>query len=127
MLRCLPVIFPLHMDAKWYRHLGGRIASFRHQAGMTQEQLAEKADIAPSYLARIEVGARRPTLDVLGRLAAALEIQLHGLLAEERAVRAAEGHTPWPRGARQVSQTLRDLSDADFELLAQLANRLRRR
>lgn len=115
------------MDAKWYRQLGARIGRFRTHLGLTQEQLAEKADIAPSYLARIEVGARHPTLDVLGRIAAALEIHLPRLVADDRAWRAAEGQEPWGRPARQLAQSVADLSDQDIELLVRFANRLRQR
>ncbi len=115
------------MDAKWYRQLGARVARFRQHVELTQEQLAEKADIAPSYLARIEMGARHPTIDVLGRLAHALDIHVHRLLIDERASRAAEGHEVWGRQARQLSQVVHELSDADVDLLVRIANRLRHR
>lgn len=114
------------MDAKWYRQLGGRIARFRAHGGMSQEALAEKADIAPSYLARIETGARRPTLDVLGRLSDALGIQLHRLIVDERAGRAAEGQEAWGKHARQLALLLPELSDPDVELLLRVANRFHR-
>lgn len=114
------------MDAKWYRQLGARIARFRTHAALTQEQLAEKADIAPSYLARIEAGTRHPTLDVLGRLAQALGIQLHRLVADERAAtRAAEGQETWGRPAQKLVAIVHELSDADVDLLARVASRLR--
>lgn len=115
------------MDAKWYRQLGARIARFRTHAALTQEELAEKADIAPSYLARIEIGARRPTLDVLGRLSQALSVQLHRLLADERANRAAEGQETWGRPAQKLVAIVPDLSDADLDMLAKIAQRLRSR
>lgn len=116
-----------YMDARWYRQLGARINRFRAFATLTQEELAERADIAASYLARIEAGTRRPTLDVLGRLATALDIPLHRLIADERAVRAAEGQEVWGKPARTLSLVVHDLNDADVELLVRVANRLRQR
>lgn len=115
------------MDASWYRHLGARIARLRTGRRMTQEALAERADIGPSYVARIETGTRRPTLDVLGQIADALNVPLHRLVADERAVRAAEGQEAWGRSGRVLSSLVLELDDADIELLVKLATRLRDR
>lgn len=114
------------MDASWYRTLGGRIARMRTRSGLTQEQLAERAGIGASYVARIEVGQRRPTLDVLAELADALGVPLHRLLADERSVRAAEGHEAFGRTARQLTAVILELDDSDVEILLKVANRLKR-
>jgi len=47
---------------------------------ITQEKLAEMADITPEYLARIEAGKYNPTLLVIVNLAMALEISLDKLV-----------------------------------------------
>lgn len=99
----------------------------RTTARLTQEQLAERADIGASYLARIEIGTRRPTLDVLGRIADALGVPLHRLIADERAVRAAEGWEAWGRSGRTLSAMLLELDEADVDLLLRFASRLQRR
>jgi len=98
-----PSLFAQKMDAKRYRHLGARIARFHMKAELTQEGLAERAGIAASYVARIEIGSRHSTLDVLGKIADALDLPLHRLIADERAVRAAEGQEAWGRPARALS------------------------
>ena len=52
-----------------------RIAELRRARGMTQTELAEKAELGPSgqsQIAKIEGGSRIPTWDTLARLAAAL-------------------------------------------------------
>ncbi|MBI5213970.1 MAG: helix-turn-helix transcriptional regulator, partial [Nitrospirae bacterium] len=41
-----------------------------------QEQIAEKADISPNYLSRIECGKENPTLDMLIKLSHALEVEM---------------------------------------------------
>ncbi len=98
----------------------------RTRAGLTQEQLAERAGIGASYVARIEVGQRRPTLDVLAELAESLGVPLHRLLADERSVRAAEGQEAFGKTARQLNGVILELDDPDVEILLKVANRLKR-
>ena len=59
-----------------YIELGLNIAYYRKRAGMTQEQLAEKADISRSYLGEIEAPnmVRTLSLEVLFNIANALNI-----------------------------------------------------
>ena len=48
---------------------------YRLAAGMTQEQLAGFADISTSFLSMMEIGRKRPNVDMLIRLAWALEVR----------------------------------------------------
>lgn len=48
----------------------------RAQAGMSQRELAAAAGIPASSIARIETGARQPSLPVLLRLLAAADVEL---------------------------------------------------
>lgn len=50
---------------------------------ITQEKLAEKADITPEYLARVEAGKYSPSLIVIVNLAIALEISVDKLIPLE--------------------------------------------
>lgn len=54
----------------------------RHRIGLSQEALAERADIHRTYMGMLERGERSPTLDTAAKLAAALEIPLDSLIAE---------------------------------------------
>lgn len=56
--------------------IGKRIKEIRRSKDLSQEQLAEKADINPKYLSRIERGTENPTLDMLIKLSTALEIEM---------------------------------------------------
>ena len=94
---------------------------------MTQERLAEKVGCGASYIARIETGTRRPTLDVVGAIADGLDMPLHRLIADERAVRAAESQEAWGKSGRTLSSVVLDLNDADIDLLLKVAARLRGR
>jgi len=62
------------MDTK--KLIGMRIKEIRRSKGLSQEQLAEKADINSKYLSRMERGTENPTLDMFIKLADALEIEM---------------------------------------------------
>jgi len=53
-------------------HVARRLAAARKKAGLTQEQLAEKASVSARYVQRIESGDRLPDLPVLDALRRAL-------------------------------------------------------
>jgi transcriptional regulator with XRE-family HTH domain len=50
------------------------IKQYRLKCGLTQAKLAEKANASTQYIAMIELGRKFPSLEMLERLAAALEI-----------------------------------------------------
>ncbi len=52
----------------------------REQQGLSQEQLAELADIDRTYVSMIERNKRKPTLEVAERVAVALNIKLSELI-----------------------------------------------
>ena len=49
---------------------------------LSQEALAEKADVHPTYIGLLERGQRVPGIDVAERIANALDIKLSLLIAE---------------------------------------------
>lgn len=51
----------------------------RQKLGLTQEKLAEKAEISTHYLAMVELSHKFPSANMLERLAKALEIEPHEL------------------------------------------------
>lgn len=54
---------------------GERLNEQRLAAGLTQQRLAELAEMDPAEISRYEKGARCPRLDTVVRLARALEIR----------------------------------------------------
>lgn len=56
--------------------IGRRINELRKSKGLSQEKLAEKAETSPNYLSRMERGTENPTLDMLIKLAHALEVEM---------------------------------------------------
>ena len=61
--------------------IGEAIRSYRSKANLTQEQLAEKADLHPVYLGELERGEETASVGALIRLARALGIKLRDLVA----------------------------------------------
>lgn len=57
-----------------YIKLGRNIKRCREQAGLTQEELAERAGISLDYLGKIEVNINKPGLKTVFKLALALNI-----------------------------------------------------
>ena len=49
--------------------IGERIRTVRKRRGMTQEQLAEAANLSVPYISHLERGFKRPSLETLVRLA----------------------------------------------------------
>lgn len=63
--------------------LGARIKQARKERHMTQEVLAEKADIGTMYLGEIERGVKMPTVSVFVRIIEALQVSADYILRNE--------------------------------------------
>ena len=57
-------------------NLGQRIRQLRCDRRMSQEELAFKAGISPAHLGQIERAAKKPTVDTVGKIAAALNVPM---------------------------------------------------
>ena len=72
-----------------YIMLGRRIRRYRIEKHLTQEQLAEMADVSASFLGHIERGTRVASLETLMKLCAVLQVTPNDLLGDDlAAVRA---------------------------------------
>lgn len=63
---------------------GKNVRRLRDASGFTQERLADKADLDPTYISGIERGVRNPTLLIIVRLAKALGVPLSELCENVR-------------------------------------------
>lgn len=89
--------------------LGKRIRSLRMYLGLTQQVLAERADVSVNYLSELERGLRNPTVTTLHRLMEqGLETDLSSLFPSAEL----------PDQAWQV--LLRDYSDEERKRLGKL-------
>ena len=64
------------------RILGETIRKHRDRVGMSQEELAEKADLHPVYIGKIERGEQWISLHALLRVAQALGIRVRDLVID---------------------------------------------
>jgi transcriptional regulator with XRE-family HTH domain len=60
---------------------GSHLKALRKVKNLSQEQLAEKADLHPTFIGAVERGTKSPTLDSLGKIARALQVSLKDLFS----------------------------------------------
>ena len=81
------------------KRFGQRIKKLRVNKGLTQERMADELAITVSYLAKLEIGTRTPSLDSIIQLAVYFDVSLDYLVLgsepkeisiEERALSLAE-------------------------------------
>ena len=65
-----------------YPAFGPIIRRFRHLKDLTQDEVAARLEIAPSYVSRLESEIKKPSLEMLFRLADALEIPPSAIILE---------------------------------------------
>lgn len=72
-------------DEELYRTISNNIKRFRQTAGLTQQELADKATISISYLTKIEAESCNKSLSIstLNQIANALNIEITEFLKEE--------------------------------------------
>jgi transcriptional regulator with XRE-family HTH domain len=64
------------------KQFGLAVRQKRMALGLTQENLAERAKLHPTYISMVERGVRNPTLEASAQIAKALQISLPVLLEE---------------------------------------------
>ena len=62
-----------------YRVLGEAVRARRKKARLSQEQLAEKADLTRNYIGDIERAEKKITLETLAKIAKALKCRVRDL------------------------------------------------
>jgi transcriptional regulator with XRE-family HTH domain len=72
--------------------LGETLKTARHQAGLTQEELAARAKLSREYVRKLERGQQSPTVDTLFRLCAILGVKASAILSK-----VEEGRTESPK------------------------------
>lgn len=59
---------------------GPVLRRFRQEKNLSQEELAARIDISPSYISRMESNVKKPSLEMVFRLADALDVKPHLLV-----------------------------------------------
>lgn len=64
------------MNTKILENLGRNLKKYRKECNLTQEQLAEKVGIHPTYVGKLESGKNNPSVKMLFKISRALKIKL---------------------------------------------------
>lgn len=72
------------------KKFGRQLKLLRVQKGMTQQQLAERADVSISFLGNIERGTKSPTIDTVQKLSNALNVSMVALLGFDPEIKEDE-------------------------------------
>ena len=67
------------MNTKILEKLGQNLKKYRLKKGLTQEFLAEKVGIHPTYVGKLESGKNNPSVKMLYKITRTLEIKLPDL------------------------------------------------
>lgn len=97
--------------------LGVKIRALRKAAGLTQEQLAEAADVSTNFIGYVERGQRALSIKTLDRIARALGV------APKDMFEFREDEV-WEHLYEALLTELRKCSKEDFRVLTTLAQRL---
>ena len=84
-IRWLSFLIPVSVTGvrpvpKHRRVLGENIRTHRKRAGLSQEKLAEKAELSPTYISDVERGEENISVDALVRIAKAFNTSLSDLI-----------------------------------------------
>lgn len=105
------------------RQIGGRIRALRQDQRLTQEQLAERAEIHPTFLVKIEAGQRLPSLVVLQRLAGALGVPVASVVSP---VDAPDGVSRAEQSLDELVALLRGCTREELEFVREFVVLLKR-
>jgi len=72
-------------------NIGSKIKEYRNEQGLTQKDLATKADISRSYLGDVEKNRYNASVETLQKIASALGIPVTKLLTTEEQLEIAKG------------------------------------
>ncbi|GGG74830.1 helix-turn-helix domain-containing protein [Paenibacillus radicis (ex Gao et al. 2016)] len=106
--------------SKFAHYIGENIRNLRKERGLSQEQLALRAEINASYMGQVERGEKSPTVDVLGKIAGALNCPLE-LIVNSAPPKAMEaGNSYADKIAYQMNGLTLKEQEAVYKLVKQL-------
>lgn len=71
------------MDRKQDDNLGRKIQKLRKEKGLSQDELARKADIPYTTLTKIEIGViKKPSVFAVAKIAEALDVDINDLIKD---------------------------------------------
>ena len=95
------------------KDVGDRIRTLRQSKGMTQEHLAELADLSTPYVSHIEHGKKHAGVDTLVRISTALDTTFDFLLSGR--------YSPEQNNSFQFQEVLADCSPKEIKIICEIA------
>ena len=104
------------------KRIGLHIRAARRNMGYTQEKLADRLDLSANFIAHLERGSRKPSLDTLIALSAILDVPLEDLLKADTTVAKAP---VWNPLVRRACRLLKDAPSQQVKLVIQMLEEMR--
>ena len=101
--------------------IGEKIREHRKKIGLSLENLALNAEITPNFLGDIERGVKKPSIDTLESVLAALGLTFGEFFGFEADMRANESQTE----LNKVISNLRRLSDEELKIMNTIIKQIR--
>ena len=99
--------------------VGDRLKQYRKGLDLSQAELARRSGVSAAYLSELEGGlGKRPSGEILLRLATALQVTIAELLGQD--IRPGEGDLPVPDPSLLDFAKERKLPRSDVEMLASI-------
>lgn len=95
------------------KEIGGRIKALRLSKGITQEALAELADLSTPYISHLENGRKNAGLGVMAGISAALDTTVDFLLTGK--------YLPQENNSYELQQLLEDCSPKEVAVICEIA------
>ncbi len=67
------------MNTKILENLGKNLKKYRLDIKYTQEQLAEKVGVHPTYIGKLETGKSNPSVKLLFKISRAMKVKLSNI------------------------------------------------
>lgn len=97
--------------------IGSKIREFRTKKGLTQEELASKADLHTTFIAHIESGKKVCSVKSLKKIASALKIPIQSLFTQSQ----KDHETPYDVPTRRLISMIQNSTDREKELVISIA------
>jgi transcriptional regulator with XRE-family HTH domain len=100
------------------RAIGLRVREEREKAGLSLAQLSAAAGITKAYLVRLETHGGNPSVEIVAKIAEALDLTVADLL-DRPVIRYVEGDSTVPPSLRAFAEEA-NLSSGDVRMLASI-------
>ena len=101
-------------------NIGERIKNIRQELGMSRRAFSEATGVSASYLAELERGLKRPTIDILSKIAQACNLSLSDILDESQ-----KPALPLGPELQELVETVRGFKPRQIKLLSQFLKEIK--